>query len=94
MRLFFVFITVDVIALLIAVYFFLEGVGDGTVSSINIALWLGILAGLSAPLLAGWHLRTREQILAANLVLAVVAVPAILAGLFVLSLLIAQPRWN
>lgn len=94
MRLFFVFITADVIALLIAVYFFLEGLGDGTVSSVNIGLWLGILVGVSAPTLAGWHLRTREQILAANLVLAVVAVPAILAGLFVLSLLIAQPRWN
>jgi hypothetical protein len=85
---------IDAIALLIALYFFAEGLGDGTVSSVNIALWLGILSGLSAPILAGWYLRTREQIVAANLVLAVVAVPAILAGLFVISLLISQPRWN
>jgi hypothetical protein len=87
-------LVVDAIALSIALYFFAEGIGDGTVSSINILLWLGVLGGLSGPILAGWYLRTRGQIRLANVVLAVVGVPALLAAVFFLSLMIEQPRWN
>ncbi len=94
MRIYILLLAVDAIALSIAVYFFAEGIGDGTVSSFNIVLWLGVLGALIATILAGRYLRMRGQILAANAVLAIVGVPAILAGVFVLSLLIAQPRWN
>ncbi len=94
MKTYWVFLTVDAIALLIAAYFFFIGIGDGTVSSFNITLWLAVLAGIIAILGLGYHFRTQGQTAMANGVLAILAVPAILAGLFVLSILIAQPRWN
>ncbi|MFA5955795.1 hypothetical protein [Hyphomicrobium sp.] len=94
MRIYIPLLAIDAIALLIALYFFVVGIGDGTVSSFNILLWLAVLGGLSAIILAGRYFRTRRRLLAANVVLAIVGVPAILAGLFVISLLISQPRWN
>jgi len=94
MKTFWVFLAIDVIALLIAAYFFFVGIGDGSVSSFNITLWLVVLAGIIAILGLGYLLRTQGKTGMANGVLAILAVPAILAGLFVLSILIAQPRWN
>ncbi|RUP09718.1 hypothetical protein [Hyphomicrobium sp.] len=94
MKTFWLFLTVDAIALLIAAYFFFVGIGDGTVSSFNIGLWLPLLAGMAAILGVGYWFQTEGKTGMANGVLAILAVPAILAGLFVLSILIAQPRWN
>jgi len=89
-----IFLAVDAIALLIAGYFFFIGIGDGSVSSFNITLWLGLLAGMVAIVGAGYRFHTNGQTRAAAGVLGILAIPTILAGLFVLSLLIAQPRWN
>ncbi len=89
-----VFFAVDAIALLIAAYFFFVGIGDGSVSSFNIVLWFTVLAGIVAILGVGYWFQTEGKTGMANGVLATLAVPAILAGLFVLSILIAQPRWN
>ncbi|MBS0239813.1 MAG: osmoprotectant transporter permease [Proteobacteria bacterium] len=94
MKTFRVFLAVDAIALLIAAYFFFVGIGDGSISSFNVTLWLFVLAGIIAILGVGYHFRTQGQTAMANGVLAILAVPTILAGLFVLSILIAQPRWN
>lgn len=94
MRLFLLFLTADAIALLIAVYFFFEGIGDGSISASNIGLWLVLLGGLFATIGVGYALRMRGQITKANLVLALVGVPTILAGLFVLIVFVSQPRWN
>ncbi|MGO4682758.1 hypothetical protein [Hyphomicrobium sp. 2TAF46] len=88
------FLAVDAIALLIAGYFFFVGIGDGSVSSFNIVLWLTVLAGIIAIVGTGYRFHTNGQTGLATGVLAILAVPAILAGLFVLSILIAQPRWN
>lgn len=94
MRLFYLFLTADVIALLIAVYFFFEGISDGTVSAANIGLWLGLLGCLFAVTGSGYALRSRGKITTANLVLALVGIPTILAGLFVLTVFASHPRWN
>lgn len=94
MRIYIPLLAIDSIALLIALYFFLVGIGDGTVSSFNIMLWLPLLGGLAGIIFVGRYFRTRQQLVAANIVLAIVGVPAVLACLFVLSLLISQPRWN
>ncbi|MBS0252835.1 MAG: osmoprotectant transporter permease [Proteobacteria bacterium] len=94
MRLFYLFLTADVIALLIAVYFFFEGIGDGSISASNIGLWLVLLGGLFAVTGLGSALRLRGQNTKANVVLALVGIPTILAGLFVLTVFVSQPRWN
>ena len=88
------FLAVDVAALFLALYFFVVGIADGSVSSFNILLWLGVLGGISAIIAVGYTLKTNERRGPANAVLAVLALPSIAAALFVVTLLIAQPRWN
>ena len=80
---------IDVIVALIFVYFFFVGLGDGSVSSFNILLWLVILVGLAIILGGGLALRaTARTGLAAALVTAL-AVPSVLIGLLSLALLFA-----
>jgi hypothetical protein len=88
------FLAISTLALLIALYFFAVGLSDGSVSSFNIAIWMALLGALGANVCGGWLLNTRGHRVAAVLALAVVAVPAILAGLFLLLILILEPRWN
>jgi hypothetical protein len=84
---------VDALVASIFVYFFMVGLGDGTVSSFNIVLWLGILGGLAGIVGGSLCLKKHSPIAALILVL-VLAVPAILALLFFLVILISNPRWN
>jgi len=84
---------VDALASAIFVYFFMVGIGDGTVSSFNIVLWLGILGSLAGIVGGSLWLRTKSPVGALILVL-VMAVPAILALLFLIVVLISNPRWN
>ncbi|MBY0561761.1 hypothetical protein [Hyphomicrobium sp.] len=88
------FLLVDIAALFLALYFFVAGIADGSVSSFNIMLWLSVLGGISAIIAVGYSLKTKDRRGPANAVLAVLALPAIAAALFVLMLLITQPRWN
>jgi len=85
---------VDCIVALGFLYFFLIGIGDGTVSSFNIVLWLAILGSLGAVLGIGSLLRARGYPVLANCILAVLAVPALPALAFFLVILISHPRWN
>jgi hypothetical protein len=79
---------------LVVLAFFVLGVGDGSVSSFNLLLWLAILGGAAASLWVGHALYARSRFALSMAVLALTAVPGILALFFVLFLLIAQPRWN
>jgi hypothetical protein len=79
---------------LVAVAFFVIGIGDGSVSSFNLALWLGLLSVMVLSIWAGYALHARARVSLAIAALAVTAVPGILAALFVLLLLVTQPRWN
>ena len=85
---------IDIIAAMIVLYFFGIGLADGSVSSFNMRLWLGTLAVVTAILGGGVLLRAKGQRIAANLVLLIRATPAALYGLFVLSMIVFQPRWN
>jgi hypothetical protein len=78
----------------IALYFFLIGIADGTVSSFNIGIWTLLLGGIAAALWAGRFLRTRGRTGLAIAVLCVTAVPGVLGALFLLFIIVAQPRWN
>jgi hypothetical protein len=85
---------IDAVVAAVVLAFFAIGVADGSVSSFNIVLWLAILAVLAAVLAGGVALHGRGYGKAALAVLAVVAIPGLVYGLFVLSILILQPRWN
>lgn len=84
----------DALVALGFVYFFLIGLGDGSVSSFNIVLWLGILGGLAAILGGGYFLRAKGYGVLAACVLCVLAIPAMGSLLFFLLILISNPRWN
>lgn len=94
MILFGLFLAAAIAALAVVLYFFVIGLIDGSVSSFNIVLWL-VLLGLSIGVpLGGWRLKTAGRRKTATALLAVVAVPAIAYALFVLLIVITQPRWN
>ena len=63
-------------------------------SSFNIGLWLALLGGIAAVLGGGWALNAKGQRRAALGVLAILALPGLLFGLFILMVLVLQPRWN
>jgi len=78
----------------VACVFFIIGLGDGSVSSSNLGLWSVILAVMGISLWAAISLRTKGKDGLAIAALAVTAIPGLLAALFLLLLLITQPRWN
>lgn len=43
----------------VTVSFFFIGIADGSVSSFNIGLWIGLLIGMGAVLFVGHHLQAR-----------------------------------
>lgn len=85
---------IDAAAAAAFVYYFFVGLADGSVSSFNMGLWLAILAGVAAILGGGWQLNRKGRRSAAIAVLSILAVPAVLFGLFMLMIIITQPRWN
>lgn len=85
---------IDTAIAMVAVYFFVVGLGDGSVSSFNIGLWLLILLGLASVAGGSPWLKSVDRRGGATLLLLVLAVPGIVYGLFILRLLLAPPRWN
>ena len=84
----------DALVALVVVYFFIVGLGDGSVSDFNGGLWFGILAAIAAILGGGWLLERNGLRGAAIAVLLILAVPGLLYALFLALILIMQPRWN
>ena len=66
----------------------------GTFSSFNGGRWAMILTGVAAVPAGGWLLAASGHRRAALALLAVLAVPGLLAGLFLLLVVVLQPRWN
>ena len=85
---------IDIATAMVILYFFGVGLGDGSVSSFNMHLWLAILAALVAVLGGGLALNAKGYRWAANMVLLILAIPGVLYGLFALSMIVFQPRWN
>ena len=85
---------IDAVVAAIFVLFFLIGIGDGTVSSFNIALWAGTLIALAGVLGGSLALRAAGHRALGMVLLSLLAVPAVLGGLFLLAAIILQPRWN
>ncbi len=79
---------------LVTLVFFVIGLGDGSVSSFNLPLWLGLLAIVSLSLWAGYALHARGRLGLAIAALSITAVPGVVGALFLLLLLVTRPRWN
>jgi len=77
----------DALIALVFLYFFFIGIGDGSVSSFNMGMWLLILSGLAAVLGGSFLLNRYQHMIIAKLVLCLVALPGFLYGLLVLMLM-------
>ena len=85
---------IDALVAAVFVVFFFIGIADGSVSSFNIGLWVVILGGLAGVLWGSIALRKAGKPGPATALVAVLAVPGVLAGLFLVLVLVLQPRWN
>lgn len=94
MKLFWIFWGIDALVALIAIYFFVVGLADGSVSANNIMLWLLLLGTLMALLAGGLYLKSAGKLLWANALLGVLAVPAFLFCLFFIVAIASDVRWN
>ena len=74
--------SVDVLIAAVILFFFAAGLGDGTVSSFNMAIWLPMVGVPVAVLCAGMMLRSRGRVGLGTLVLAGLAVPGLAVGAF------------
>lgn len=84
----------DTIIALVVVYFFCLGLVDGSVSSFNMGLWLLMLLGVGIVVLGSLALRWRGRVRSATGLLLTLALPGLVAVLFLGAVLVTQPRWN
>lgn len=75
-------------------YFFVVGLADGSVSSFNGGLWALVLFACAGVTGGSYLLKQRGRPGAGALVALILAVPGLVFGLFVLMLLLTNPRWN
>jgi hypothetical protein len=85
---------IDAVIVAIAVFFFLWGLADGSVSAFNSGLWTLLLGGLAAIVGGSLWLKSIGRSGLGTTLLMVLAVPGVLAGLFFLILIVGNPRWN
>lgn len=85
---------IDAVIAAIAVFFFLWGLADGSVSSFNSGLWTLLLGGLAAVVGGSLWLKSIGRAGLGTALLLALAIPGVLVGLFFLILIVANPRWN
>lgn len=88
MTLYRVFLVIDTLVCLVISGFFLAGVGDGTVSSDNIALWVPLVVVPAAILFFGMQLKQKGRTGAATALLAAIAIPGLLGAGFVVLMIV------
>lgn len=94
MILFWILWVIDAIATAVILYFFVIGLGDGSISSTNAGIW-AVLVLLPIALLVGSYIfKVGNKLTAAKWLLSILVIPAILYFLFFLMLLIINPKWN
>jgi hypothetical protein len=79
---------------LVPIYFFFEGLSDGTVDSNNMGIWMILLAVVGLILGGTYWLKTKNQVMAAKVILIVAAIPSLIAILFMSIAIFGDVRWN
>jgi hypothetical protein len=92
--LFWIFWGVDALATLVALFFFVLGLEDGSVSSFNIALWMEILVGVLGIVIGSLVLRSKGWVIAGIVLLCVLALPVLGWVLMFAIIFASNPRWN
>ena len=84
----------DLVVAAVVGVFLVWGLTDGSVSSFNIVLWLGLLAIVGGVVAGGRMLERAGHTTLATLLLLVLAIPGLGFTFFLLLVVILQPRWN
>jgi hypothetical protein len=79
---------------LIPVYFFFDGLADGSVDSSNMGLWLVILLVVGLLIGGTYWLKTKGQVLAAKILLMITTIPCLLVILYFAIAIFGDVRWN
>lgn len=79
---------------LIPIAFFFIGLSDGTVDGDNIGLWMLILAVVGIVLGGSHWLKTKNQMLAAKILLMIASIPGLVALLYIAMFIFGDVRWN
>jgi len=79
---------------LVPIYFFFVGLGDGTVSSKNMGLWLIILLVVGIVLAGPFMLKAANQMSLAKILMIAAAVPGVLVVLYFIIVLTMKPNWH
>jgi hypothetical protein len=82
---------VVIVALAVLLWFFIVGLGDGSIDGSNMLLWLVLLVVPGGALVEAAQLRSGGKPGVACLLLALPAVPAVFFGLFFGLFVILQP---
>ena len=85
---------IDVIVALVAVFFFVWGVFDGSVSSFNIVLWTVLLAAIAAVVLGSRALFSRGHRGMATALAILPALPALGFAVLVVVMVTSGTKWN
>jgi len=85
---------IDALVTVVVLYFFFEGLGDGTVSNFNIGLWFVILVVLAGILGGSVWLRTRKQFVLSKALLFILALPSMLYLMFIAILILSGAKWQ
>jgi uncharacterized membrane protein YidH (DUF202 family) len=71
----------------VPVYFFFEGLSDGSVDADNMGIWVILLAVVALIVGGTYWLKTRNQVRAAKVILMISAIPSLIAILFMAIIL-------
>ena len=85
---------INVAAGLVALAFFIIGLGDGTVTSFNILIWAAMLGVLFSMPWAAWAVRLRGRARLGTLLLLPVALLAVLGGVMILVMIVSPLNWR
>jgi hypothetical protein len=85
---------IDAVIAVIALYFFVVGLADGTVSSFNMGLWMLILFCLTVIVGGSIWLRSIGKNGIAIALLLLLAIPGFLSGLLMLGLVLSRPDFK
>lgn len=89
---FWVLFAFDAVLAAVLMAFFFIGIGDGTISSFNITLWLALLGAAGAILSGSLMLKARDHKRIALALLLIPAIPGLTYLAFVLMMVIMQPN--
>jgi hypothetical protein len=91
---FWLFWSINALIAAVVLYFFFQGLADGSVSSFNMLLWLALLAGVALVVVGSLFLRAIGKPYIGLILLLILALPGLAFGFFFLVLILSHPRWN